>query len=60
MKNFKLEDDFLDFVDLCNKYQVEYLIVGGYAVSIHGYARSTKDLDICIKISEDNRKKWYR
>lgn len=57
MKNFKLEDDFLDFVDLCNKYQVEYLIVGGYAVSIHGYARSTKDLDICIKISEDNAEK---
>ena len=52
MKKLKLETDFIDFVNLCNKYEVEYLVIGGYAVSIHGYPRSTKDSDICIKISE--------
>jgi len=57
MKKLKLENDFIDFVNLCNKYKVEYLVVGGYAVSIHGYPRSTKDLDVCIKISEDNASK---
>jgi len=60
MKSFKLENDFIDFVELCNKYEVEYLIIGGYAVSIHGYPRSTKDLDICIKISEDNAEKMVQ
>ena len=57
MKKLKLETDFIDFLKLCNKYEVEYLVIGGYAVSIHGYPRSTKDLDICIKISEKNAKK---
>lgn len=56
-KPIKLENDFLDFLKLCNAFDVEYLVVGGYAVSIHGYPRSTKDLDICIKISESNAEK---
>ena len=60
MNKPNLENDFLDFVSLCNKYEVKYLVVGGYAVSIHGYPRSTKDLDICIKISGDNAEKMVR
>lgn len=46
MKKLNLETDFIDFVNLCNKYEVMYLVIGGYAVSIHGYPRSTKDLDM--------------
>ena len=57
MKRLKLENDFIDFVSLCNKHEVQYLVIGGYAVSIHGYPRYTKDLDICIKLSEENAKK---
>ncbi|MCC6186223.1 MAG: hypothetical protein IT256_03630 [Chitinophagaceae bacterium] len=53
----KLENDFKEFVELCNKYEVRYLVIGGFAVSVHGYPRGTKDLDICIQSSEDNAKK---
>lgn len=60
MKKLKLETDFIDFVKLCNKYEVEYLVIGGYAVSIHGYPRSTKDLDMCIKVSEENALKMVQ
>src|SRR5450432_2456940 len=60
MKTLKLETDFIDFVKLCNKYEVEYLVIGGYAVSIHGYPRSTKDFDVCIKISEENASKMVQ
>jgi hypothetical protein len=59
-KQINLENDFLDFVKLCNQYHVKYLVVGGYAVSIHGYPRSTKDLDICIEISEENAEKMVK
>ncbi len=31
------EKDFVDFIRLCNKHQVEYLVVGGLAVVVHGY-----------------------
>jgi hypothetical protein len=59
-KKFKLEIDFIDFLRLCNKHQVKYLVVGGYAVSIHGYPRYTKDLDVCIESSEENAEKMVR
>jgi len=59
-REFKLEIDFIDFLKLCNKYEVKYLVIGGYAVSIHGYPRYTKDLDICIELSEENDGKWFR
>ena len=56
-KLINLEKDFLDFISLCNQYSVKYLVIGGYAVSVHGYPRLTKDLDICIQISEGNAEK---
>lgn len=52
-----IEGDFLDFVQLCNKHNVKYLVIGGFAVSVHGYPRYTKDLDICIQRTEENAEK---
>ncbi len=40
-----LNPDFKEFVKLLTENKVEYLIVGGYAVGIHGYPRYTGDLD---------------
>ncbi|MGN6493035.1 MAG: hypothetical protein ACTHLE_13635 [Agriterribacter sp.] len=59
-ERINLEADFLDFIALCNNHGVRYLIVGGYAVSVHGYPRSTKDMDICIERSEENATKMVR
>jgi hypothetical protein len=42
---------------LLNSNQVEYLLIGGYAVGYHGYPRATADMDIWIAISPDNGKK---
>jgi predicted nucleotidyltransferase len=50
----KFEKDFLEFISLCNKHKVEYLVIGGYAVAIHGYPRYTKDIDVSIQISAKN------
>lgn len=59
-KQINLEADFLDFIALCNKHEVRYLVIGGYAVSIHGYPRSTKDMDICIEMGEENAARMVR
>ncbi len=56
----KLEDDFIEFLRLCNKHNLQYLVIGGYAVSIHGYPRATKDLDVCIKMSDENAEKMVQ
>jgi len=37
-----------------NHAGVRYLIVGGVAVNIHGYQRTTNDLDLVIQLGEDN------
>jgi predicted nucleotidyltransferase len=52
-----LAQDFEDFVKLLNKHQVDYLIVGGYALAFHGKPRHTGDLDIWINSSESNAEK---
>lgn len=43
-----LPPDFKEFLRLLNSAQIEYLLVGGYAVSYHGYPRPTGDLDIWV------------
>ena len=49
--------DFKEFLKLLNDNQVEYLLIGGYAVAYHGYARSTADMDIWIAIHPQNAQK---
>ena len=46
--------DFFDFLILLNKYNVDYLLVGGYAVILHGYGRSTGDMDLWVNQNEEN------
>ncbi|GAA4311801.1 nucleotidyltransferase [Nibribacter koreensis] len=52
-----LSQDFSEFVALLNQHKVEYLIVGGYAVTVHGYPRYTGDLDVWINSEEDTATK---
>lgn len=46
--------DFKEFVGLLNEVGVEYLVVGGYAVGVHGYPRYTGDLDIWVSTRANN------
>lgn len=46
--------DFKEFIALLNAHNVRYLVVGGYAVALHGYPRYTKDLDVWIERSPEN------
>ena len=46
--------DFREFIELLNKHNVRYLLIGGYAVAIHGHPRYTKDLDIWIQMDQSN------
>ncbi|MEM6753021.1 MAG: nucleotidyltransferase [Cyanobacteria bacterium P01_C01_bin.38] len=49
-----LNQDFKEFIQLLNDKQVKYLVIGGYAVAIHGHPRYTKDIDIWIEMSPEN------
>ena len=52
-----LNQDFREFIQLLNENQVKYLVIGGYAVAIHGHPRYTKDIDIWIEMSPENAEK---
>ncbi len=49
-----VNQDFKELIQLINANQVRYLIVGGYAVTLHGYPRYTKDIDIWIELTKEN------
>ena len=57
MATVNLPPDFKEFLRLLNAHQVEYLLIGGYAVAYHGYPRATADMDIWISTDPQNTQK---
>ena len=57
MATIRLPPDFKEFLKLLNVHQVEYLLIGGYAVGYHGYPRATADMDIWIAMNPANAEK---
>jgi len=49
-----LSQDFKEFIQSLNANNVRYLVVGGYAVAVHGHPRHTKVIDIWIAMDEEN------
>lgn len=49
--------DFCDFLEAFNKNSVRYILVGGFAVILHGYSRTTGDMDIWVDRNRENYKK---
>lgn len=49
-----INKDFKEFIELLNKNNVKYLVVGGYALAFHGYPRYTKDIDFWVWVDEIN------
>jgi hypothetical protein len=51
-----------DFKDILSEFiaaNVEFLVVGAYALAVHGLPRATGDLDIWIKCSKDNAERVW-
>ena len=58
MKRLKLETDFSDFVKLCKKYEVEYLVIGGYAGAYMVIPVLQKILMFASKSQKRTHRKW--
>ncbi len=53
-----LHPDFKEFIELLSEQNVNYLVVGGYALNLYiAKPRNTGDLDIWIEVSEENSSK---
>ena len=45
---------YLELFRELQKYDVQYVVVGGLAVVLHGYARATVDVDLVLALDEAN------
>ena len=54
MPTIQFPTEFSELLKLLNACEVKYLVVGGYAVSYHGYPRTTGDIDIWIERTKEN------
>ena len=52
-----LPPDFKEFLNILTNREIQYLLIGGYAVGYHGYPRATNDLDIWIDINSETAPK---
>jgi hypothetical protein len=57
MGTIELPPDLNEFLRLLNSHDVEYLLVGGYAVGLHGYPRTTGDMDVWVNATPENASK---
>jgi predicted nucleotidyltransferase len=57
MADQALPNDFREFLKFLTEAEVEYLLIGGYAVGYYGYPRTTADIDIWVAISPANAAK---
>ncbi|MDZ7359759.1 MAG: nucleotidyl transferase AbiEii/AbiGii toxin family protein [candidate division KSB1 bacterium] len=52
-----MEDQFEDFIKVLEafeKYEVDYILIGGVAVILHGMQRLTRDVDVFVKFIPEN------
>jgi hypothetical protein len=49
-----LTDDYKEFIESLNAFDVRYRVVGGYAVGQHGHPRYTRDMDVWVWIDQTN------
>ena len=51
--------DYMDMLKCLNKAELDYIMVGGWAVNMYGYVRATVDLDIWILADAENARRVY-
>ena len=53
----EIQKDFKELLELLNAHDVEYIVVGGYALAFHGAPRFTGDIDLFVKPDVQNAKR---
>ena len=55
-----MNEDFLELLSSLLDAEARFLVIGAYAVGIHGRPRATKDLELWIEASADNAARVLR
>ncbi len=52
-------DEHVEILSAMIKHNVEFMLIGGYAVIVHGYRRTTGDMDLWLNPTNDNKIKLH-
>ena len=55
-----LNDDYREMLSILSEENVNFLVIGAFALSTYGYPRATGDIDIWIETNEENSEKVFR
>lgn len=50
-----LDEEILTLFKALNGNEVRYIMVGGFATNLHGFSRTTADIDVWLKDERENR-----
>jgi hypothetical protein len=54
LKTHMLNKDYKDMLQCLLEEKVKFLLVGAYALAVHGFPRATKDIDFFVWATPDN------
>lgn len=60
MAKQKLPQDFREFLRLLSDHEIDYLLIGGYAVGFYGHPRTTADMDVWVSDNPENARRLVR
>lgn len=55
-----VNDDFVDMLAALAEHEVDFVVVGAYALAAHGFPRATGDIDLLVRPTKENSSKVYR
>lgn len=58
-RELQLPADYEDLLHELSAAGVEFVIVGGWAVAVHGHGRATDDLDVLVRATPDNASRVF-
>jgi hypothetical protein len=56
----ELPNEWLEFLSLLQRHDAKFIIVGAYAMAVHGRPRASQDIDILIEPSAENAQRVAR
>lgn len=54
------QSDLLRLAQALAAFEVEYVVIGGAAMALHGFARMTKDIDLLLPVDPANNSRLLR
>ena len=54
------QSDLLSLAQALAAFDVEYVVIGGAAMALHGFARMTKDIDLLLPVDPNNNSRLLR